>query len=61
VNGSNPTNKRRENSRHLRSKRKECLKCKIKHIEADSKGENNVDLRGKIKSFKKFTNLQPTP
>jgi uncharacterized protein YydD (DUF2326 family) len=57
VNGSNPNNKRRENSRHLTSKRKEYLKCKIKHIEADSKSEKNVDLRGRMKSFKKVTNL----
>jgi len=35
VNGGNPNNKRRENIRHLRSKKKECLECEIKHLEAD--------------------------
>ena len=44
-----------------KKKKKEYLKCKIKHLEADSKGENNVDLRGSINSFKRVTKLQRTP
>ena len=30
------------------AKKKEYLKCKIKHLEADRKSENNADLRGRI-------------
>ena len=61
MNGGNPNKKRRENIRYFRSKRKEYLECKIKHVEADSKSENNVDLRRSINSFKRVTELQRTP
>ena len=61
VNGGNPNNKRRGNNGHFRSRKKEYLECKIKHLEADSKSENDVDLRGRINSFKRVTKLQQTP
>jgi hypothetical protein len=43
------------------AKEKEYLKCKIKYLEADSKSENNVELREKINLFKRATKLERTP
>jgi hypothetical protein len=43
------------------AKKEEYLKCKMKHLEADSKSENNVESRGRINSFKRVTKLERTP
>jgi hypothetical protein len=53
VNEDNPSNVRREASRHFRKKKREYLKDKINELESNSKNKNIRDLYRGITEFKK--------
>jgi hypothetical protein len=53
VNEDNLSNVRREDSRHFRNKKRDCLKDKVNELERNSKNNNIGDLYRGIREFKK--------